>query len=497
MAGAEQKPFDPGRFPMTEKQWKTMAAVTAELCRAYDIEVIPRKVLGHGEVERNLGVRQKGKWDPMVLPWAPDLTVPEVGNLFRELVKSRLTGDTEDETLGAAIGVTVDGKTAPDAVLANGDIYLTVASLVKNLGWMLLNASQDYVVFFPESENEPIYLPHEFLDEDITIADDAREAEIQELLMAQGYVQAKDLAEALNLAMDFDSAESQLTIGEKKEKDSQPTPSPLNRVVIKSGDTLSAIAARHLGSAGLWRKLLKPDRETFTDQEARKIKPGDVVLIPIPTASEPAAVRPEAAVSDIKISDIDMNALIGAAAANLRRFAQESIPVIVAECISSGVVSKAQIAYVLATSEHESLAGKFMRELWGPTDAQRGYEGRADLGNVERGDGFRFRGRGYVQITGRTNYEFWSRRLDVDLIANPDQVSLDPDIAAKITVQGMRDGTFRPRNSLSSFINDDKPDFFNAREIINADKQIVDRDHTRNRGMRIAELAENYLAAMT
>ena len=89
-----------------------------------------------------------------------------------------------------------------------------------------------------------------------------------------------------------------------------------------------------------------------------------------------------------------------------------------------------QIA-VIATVGVETGCFAPIKERGGPAYFTKLYEGRADLGNLQPGDGARFRGRGYVQITGRANYVEYGRAIGVDLAGNPD-LALDAAVAAEV-----------------------------------------------------------------
>lgn len=88
-----------------------------------------------------------------------------------------------------------------------------------------------------------------------------------------------------------------------------------------------------------------------------------------------------------------------------------------------GIDTPTRQAAFLAQIGHESGGLKYTAELWGPTPAQASYEGRTGLGNFEPGDGFRYRGRGLLQITGRGNYAQVGKALGLDLLGHPDVLS--------------------------------------------------------------------------
>jgi putative chitinase len=105
-------------------------------------------------------------------------------------------------------------------------------------------------------------------------------------------------------------------------------------------------------------------------------------------------------------------------------------PYITAAMAEFGIDTPQRKAMFLAQIGHESGSLRFTEEIWGPTAAQNTYEGRVNLGNTVQGDGYRFRGRGLVQTTGRFNYTKTGEALGLDLISYPELLQ-EPAAAAR------------------------------------------------------------------
>lgn len=136
-------------------------------------------------------------------------------------------------------------------------------------------------------------------------------------------------------------------------------------------------------------------------------------------------------------------------------------------------------AYLLATAWHET--ARTMQPIYerGSKSYFNKYDGRKDLGNTVAGDGYRFRGVGYVQLTGRRNFGVFSKLLGIDLLGNP-ELAAEPDTAAKIIVIGMKDGLFTGKKMA------DFDTFEGMRRVVNGTDRAAD----------IAKIANNMLEAV-
>ncbi len=112
------------------------------------------------------------------------------------------------------------------------------------------------------------------------------------------------------------------------------------------------------------------------------------------------------------------------------------------ELVARGLNSTNSLIGAIATIGVETGSFRPVKERGGSAYLSKLYwqdeHRRRMLGNVQESDAWMFRGRGFVQISGRTNYTNYGHALGIDLVANPD-LALDPQISAKIFALYWRD----------------------------------------------------------
>jgi hypothetical protein len=129
MAGAVESPLDYGKCPLTEAQWAKLIEVNARLCKQYGIPVTPKTVLSHAEVQANLGIRQRNKWDISHLKFRPDLVgAKAVGDELRKQVAKRV-GKVKDPNVVPASFIS---ETKP--VLQHKRVWATITGFVSGGG---------------------------------------------------------------------------------------------------------------------------------------------------------------------------------------------------------------------------------------------------------------------------------------------------------------------------------------------------------------------------
>lgn len=93
MMGARESPFDPGPAPLTRVQWDAFVRMTAQVVDFYAIPIGRKTTLFHAEVQANLGITQRNKWDVMRLPFDPAVAgAARIGDRWRDEMQAVLGG---------------------------------------------------------------------------------------------------------------------------------------------------------------------------------------------------------------------------------------------------------------------------------------------------------------------------------------------------------------------------------------------------------------------
>lgn len=139
-----------------------------------------------------------------------------------------------------------------------------------------------------------------------------------------------------------------------------------------------------------------------------------------------------------------------------RQNVEQYLPHILGALKEQGIDDPQMALYALATIKVETGSFRPLNEYSGGY----AYEGRADLGNTQPGDGHRFMGRGFIQLTGRSNYQSYGNALGLDLTGNP-ELANDPQHAARILALYLKRNEGRIRTALNN------GDFAAARRVVN------------------------------
>ncbi|HEY8461780.1 MAG TPA: hypothetical protein VIM99_15425 [Blastocatellia bacterium] len=148
--------------------------------------------------------------------------------------------------------------------------------------------------------------------------------------------------------------------------------------------------------------------------------------------------------------------------ANIEKY----LPLVRRALIERGLVDRAMILMALATVRAESATFDPISEVPSPYNTElpghpfNKYDWRQDLGNLGPPDGARFKGRGFIQLTGRKNYRFYGALLGYDLVGNPELANA-PQPAAQILAAYLKQNEPSIRSALAV------GDLAAARKIVN------------------------------
>ncbi|HZS49366.1 MAG TPA: peptidoglycan-binding protein [Bryobacterales bacterium] len=136
---------------------------------------------------------------------------------------------------------------------------------------------------------------------------------------------------------------------------------------------------------------------------------------------------------------------------------EANLPPVLSALVKPGLTDKSMILMALSTIRAETEAFEPVSETESACNTSPGgrpfdlYENRPDLGNVAPGDGARYRGRGFVQLTGRINYQQHGAAIGLgDRLTLEPELANDPEIAARLLASFLKKREARIRGALGS-----------------------------------------------
>lgn len=222
------------------------------------------------------------------------------------------------------------------------------------------------------------------------------------------FLPKKALGDLEKSALGLDDVKRNRAEEAKEEKDAEKISEALQ---AKGPDELGMWDKVKAGALGLADKL--NPMNFFTKQDENQMSGWDRMTNAVTTFGQEAA------------------GTVGSWAGGGKQYASHELSLAKA-CIAAGMTNPKEVAMFIAQCAHETGGFKWLKEL-GNDSYFRKYNNRKDLGNGPN-DGARFKGRGYIQLTGRFNYTRFAKASGIDVVSNPDLVSNDKNVAAKASL---------------------------------------------------------------
>lgn len=230
----------------------------------------------------------------------------------------------------------------------------------------------------------------------------------------------------------------------------------MTKYTVQSGDTLGKIAAKFLGKASRYMEIAELNKM----DNPNALRVGQVLEIPVeekeeekPAAETTVGVAPVHPAEFVVITVEQLREIMTKATeANVRKYA----PALNDEMVKYEINTPLRIAHFISQIAHESGSFRYssenlnysagaLRTVFGKyfkSDeladeyarkpekiASRVYADRMGNGDEASGDGWRYRGRGLIQLTGKENYTRCGEGIGRDLVAKPDQLATDAHAA--------------------------------------------------------------------